>query len=88
MKEFDYVIEIENGLHARPAGMLSTVAKTFESNVKVRANGKEADGKRLLSLMALGAKRGTSLHFEISGTDEAAAEKALMKHCQEKLNNE
>lgn len=88
MVEFKYVLKDKNGLHARPAGMLAGICKTFESDIKVKAGGKEADGKRLLSLMTLGAKCGTELHFIINGKDEDVAEKALKEHCESNLNGE
>ena len=86
MKEFKHIIKDKNGLHARPAGMLATAAKSFESEIRVYASNKEADGKRLLSLMSLGAKAGTELHFKISGSDESEAASALEKHCRERLD--
>ena len=85
MKEYKYILKDKNGLHARPAGMLTKVAKGFESEIRVKAKGKEADGKRLLSLMSLGAKHGDELTFQINGTDEDVAEKVLFKHCEENL---
>lgn len=88
MKEFKCTVQDKNGLHARPAGMLAALAKTFESDVTVKAGLKEADGKRLLSLMSLGAKHGTELLFTISGKDEDVAEKALKDHCENKLNGD
>ena len=88
MKEFTHRVGDKNGLHARPAGLLAMVAKSFESEIKVYAQGKEADCKRLLSLMSLGAKEGTELRFVINGADEEMAEKALKSHCAEKLDGE
>ena len=88
MREFRHVVGDKNGLHARPAGMLATVARSFESEIKIKSQGKEADGKRLLSLMSLGARSGAELHFIIEGKDEDVAEKALRKHCEEKLSGE
>ena len=88
MREFKHVVKDKNGLHARPAGLLAMASKSFESEIKVYANGKEADGKRLLSLMSLGVKCGTEISFKIEGADEEAAEKALIQHCNEKLNGE
>ena len=83
MKEFTYKIEDPNGLHARPAGMLATFAKRFDSNVAVEANGKRADGKRLLSLMSLGAVCGTELCFTINGSDEDDAAAQLERFCRQ-----
>ena len=82
MKDFNFEIKDKNGLHARPAGMLATVARGFDSEIRVSAMGKEADGKRLLSLMSLGAKCGSLLHFKICGVDEAAASETLLKHLE------
>lgn len=86
MREFKHVVGDKNGLHARPAGLLATAARSYESKITVKANGKEADGKRLLSLMSLGAGHNTELCFEIEGNDEDVAVIALKKHCEEKLN--
>ncbi|MBQ7336015.1 MAG: HPr family phosphocarrier protein [Clostridia bacterium] len=83
MKEFTYRIEDENGMHARPAGKLATFAKQFSSRITVKTDKKEGDGKRLLSLMSLGAVCGTELHFLIEGDDEAAACEALERFCKE-----
>lgn len=88
MREFRHVVEDNNGLHARPAGMLANVCKGFESEIKVKADGKEADGKRLLSLMSLGAKHGVLLHFIINGSDEKEAEDAIKKHLEAGKSNE
>lgn len=88
MKEFKYTVNDKNGLHARPAGMLAGLLKGYDSHITVSAMGKEADGKRLLSLMSLGARYGTELIFTINGTDEEIVYEALKKHCEEKLNGE
>ena len=81
MKEFTYRIEDANGLHARPAGMLASFAKRFSSSVRIRANQKEADAKRLLSLMSLGAVAGSELTFLIEGEDEDTAADELLAYC-------
>lgn len=67
-------------MHARPAGKLSALCKQFRSRILVRLNEKEADGKRLLALMGLGASCGSVLHLEINGEDEDAALAALKAH--------
>lgn len=75
MKNFTFTIKHKNGLHARPAGMIATTARGFESEVTVTtvSNGKTFSGKRLLSLMATGAKCGDELTVEVSGPDEETA---------------
>ena len=81
MKRFTYQIKDPNGMHARPAGMLATRAKRFQSEVTVLAGEKKADGKRLLSLMSLGATYGTELTFIITGEDEEIAARDLEEFC-------
>ena len=86
MKEFTHQIKDPNGMHARPAGRLATYVKQFESEVRVKIGEKEADAKRLLSLMSLGAVCGSELHFFIEGTDEGIACEKLEKYCEEELS--
>ena len=55
MKEFKYVITDNEGIHARPAGELVKLAKSFESSVMIEKEGKKADCKKIFGLMGLGA---------------------------------
>ncbi len=77
MIEFTYQVKDPNGIHARPAGKLATFAKQFRSDVQVKSNGKQADAKRLLALMSLGAKTGDVLTFSVAGEDEENAVEQL-----------
>ena len=67
MIKFTYQIKDPNGLHARPAGKLATYAKQFSEEIRIVAGEKEADAKRLLALMSLGAGAGTILTVTVSG---------------------
>lgn len=87
MKEFTYTIEDPNGMHARPAGMLATFAKRFQSEIRIKAGAREADAKRLLSLMSLGATCGTCLTVSVSGEDEELAAKELESYFRDKMQN-
>ena len=40
MKEFTYVVTDENGIHARPAGMLVKEACEFKSTIKIKKGAK------------------------------------------------
>jgi phosphocarrier protein HPr len=81
MKSFKYVIKEAVGIHARPASQLAKEAATFTSAVQVESEGKKADAKRLLALMALGVKCGQEVTFFIEGDDEDTAAEALEKFC-------
>ena len=85
MKQFSYQIEDPNGMHARPAGALATFAKRFASDIRITHGDKEADAKRLLSLMGLGATLGSTLIFSITGEDEAEATEELSAFCRDQL---
>lgn len=86
MKEFTYTIVDKDGMHARPAGRLAACAKQFASSIGVKANGKTADAKRLISLMMLGAVCGTTLTFSVTGEDEERAAMELEQFCRTQWN--
>jgi phosphotransferase system HPr (HPr) family protein len=64
-------------LHARPAADFVRTAMRFSADVWVAAGEREVDAKSLLSILALGARAGTSLHLRAEGADAAAALDAL-----------
>jgi phosphotransferase system HPr (HPr) family protein len=67
-------------LHARPAADFVRAAMGFSAAIRVAANGREADAKSLLNVLALGAKGGTELCLTAEG-DEAAAALDAMRDC-------
>jgi phosphotransferase system HPr (HPr) family protein len=64
-------------LHARPAANFVRTAMRFSARVWVGAGDREVDAKSLLSILALGAKRGTRLRLRAEGDDAVAAIGAL-----------
>jgi phosphocarrier protein HPr len=64
-------------LHARPAGLFVRAAAQFRSSVSVGANGKTANAKSILEVLALGATGGTEVTLTASGEDAAAAVESL-----------
>lgn len=85
MKELVFEIKDKIGLHARPAGLLSENARKFSCDIIIRCDGKEANAKRLLSVMSLGASYGKVLNFVFDGEDENEAYKTIKKVLEEKL---
>ena len=73
MKEFNYVIKDALGIHARPAGMLAKLAKTFESKVQITKGEKTVAASQLLMLMGLGVKQGEEIQITVEGADEEKA---------------
>ena len=70
MKEFMYTVKDEQGIHARPAGMLAKEAKKYESKITIY---KDEKVTRLMALMALGIKCGQEVRVTAEGPDEEAA---------------
>lgn len=64
-------------LHARPAADFVRTAMRFQSTVRVAAGEREVDAKSLLSILALGARRGTLLRLHAEGPDAAKAVHSL-----------
>jgi phosphocarrier protein HPr len=64
-------------LHARPAADFVRTAMRFSARIVVAAGGREADAKSLLSVLALGAKAGTTLRLSAEGGDAAVALETL-----------
>ena len=64
-------------LHARPAASFVKTAMRFRSRVTVGVDGKTADAKSILAVLALGATGGTQLTLSAEGEDADAALDAL-----------
>ena len=85
MKEFTYVITDEQGVHARPAGMLVKFAKELQSSVTITKDGKSADATRLMAVMGLGIKKGQEITVRVEGDNEEAEEAAIAGFFRENL---
>jgi phosphocarrier protein HPr len=73
MKQFDYTIKDELGIHARPAGLLVKEAGKFTSVITLKKGDKTADLKRLFAIMGLGVKKADAVTVTVEGEDEDAA---------------
>lgn len=70
-------VKDENGIHARPAGLLATEAKKYTSDIFVEKNGKRANAKKIFEVMSLCVKGNDEIVVTISGEDEIKAFDAL-----------
>lgn len=61
------------GLHARAAAKLVNTASRFRSDVRLRADNREANAKSIMGVMMLAASKGTELTLETEGPDEDEA---------------
>ena len=83
MKEFTYTIEDELGIHARPAGLLSKLAKSFlDTAVTVTKGDRTVKASRLMNM---GGKKGDTATVAAKGAAEEEAVDALRSFFEENL---
>jgi len=77
--EVTLVVTLPDGvaLHARPAADLVRAASKLQTPVTVSANGKSANARSILEVLALGAPGGTELTLSAAGPDADEAVQAL-----------
>ncbi len=85
MREFQYVIKDAEGIHARPAGELIKLVKTFSSNISMCKDGTSVSCKKILAVMGLGVKQGQEITITMEGEDEDAAYEAISRFLEENL---
>jgi len=61
------------GLHARPAAALATLAKTYLSTITLVKGTEEANAKSAVAIMGLGTAQGDVLRLRASGSDAHSA---------------
>lgn len=79
MKSFTYTVKDELGIHARPAGMIVTEAKKFESTITIDAGAKKAVATKLIAIMSMGVKTGQTVTVTAEGADEDVAIDCMQK---------
>lgn len=84
----DVVVGGPSGLHARPATFFVDVAKGFTADIRVRHDGKVANGKSLAALLGLGADAGSALTLLAKGPDQDVAITALVEAVESGLGEE
>ena len=85
MKEFTYTIKDEQGIHARPAGLLAKKAKEFQSTITMEKGGKSVNLTKLMAVMGLGIKQGDTVTVTVEGGDEETSATAMEKFFGENL---
>ena len=88
MIERELAIRNRLGLHARAAAKFVQTASRFKSEVKIRKNGEEVDGKSILGLLLLAASQGTEITVAVCGEDEVAAFAAVEELIERSFDEE
>lgn len=82
------ILENKEGLHARPAVKLVDTANRFKCDIIIKADGREVNAKSMMSVLTLGAARGTALNFVTSGDDAGEAMDAIEALIRAKFDEE
>ena len=77
MCEREVRIENRNGLHARPAAEIVKAASKFRSEVTIRRDDLEVNGKSIMGVMMLAAEYGTTIFLRANGDDAEQAVEAI-----------
>lgn len=87
----EFVVRNPHGLHTRPSTMLVSTIKKFESNVTVAnldGSATPVNGRSLMKMVSLGAKKGHRLRINAQGADAAEAMSAIAQAINDGLGEE
>jgi phosphotransferase system HPr (HPr) family protein len=77
MKEKTVVIQMKQGMHARPASVFVREAGRFASEVQLTADGVTVNGKSIMGILMLALSPGSQVTLRVDGVDEDEALKIL-----------
>lgn len=73
MVEKTVVVNLEGGLHARPAMDVVKSAASFQSDIRFMKDGKSANAKSIVGIMKLSVAKGEEVTLSVNGPDEQNA---------------
>ena len=76
-KKFTWIEK--NGMHARPAGKITSEASKYESEITISTSESSANAKSIFSMMGLKLKEGSKFNLNINGKDEKVAKENISK---------
>lgn len=86
MKEMDITIQLEHGLHARPAAEFTRVASRFKSDITLVKGDRSVNAKSIIGVMSLGAAKDETIKLIIDGEDEAEVADVLAAYLKGRDN--
>ncbi len=75
--EKDVTIKNRTGLHARPASVFVQIANKFESEIIIKKDDQEVNGKSIMGLLMLAAEKGAVIKIIAEGPDAEQAAQEL-----------
>ncbi|MDF2682160.1 MAG: HPr family phosphocarrier protein [Brevibacillus sp.] len=79
MEQKNIIVQLSQGLHARPAATFVKIATTFASEIKLLKKEKVINGKSIMGIMAAAIAKGEEITLIADGADEKEAIAALEK---------
>ena len=73
MVEKTYLIQNEQGLHMRPAGLVTNTMMKMDCDVNLIVNGNKVNAKSIMNVMAACIKKGTEVTLVCEGPQEEEA---------------
>ena len=80
MSKKEIVIQLSNGLEARPVAMLVQVASQFDSEIHVISGQRTVNAKSIMGMMTLGLDAGEEITLSANGDDENAAMESIEQY--------
>ena len=74
------MIQIRNGLEARPVALLVQVASQYDSEIYVESEDRHVNAKSIMGIMAFNPSKGDSIVVSANGIDEEEAMKEIEKY--------
>ena len=67
------MIQIRNGLEARPVALLVQVASQYDSEIYVESEERHVNAKSIMGIMAFNPSKGMTVNIVAEGSDEEEA---------------
>ncbi|TCP31244.1 phosphocarrier protein [Scopulibacillus darangshiensis] len=77
MAEKTFKVVDETGIHARPATLLVSEASKFQADIQLEYNGRKANLKSIMGVMAMGVRQGADIKIITEGSDAEEALEAI-----------
>ena len=86
----EVVVRVRNelGIHARPAALIVQRANKYKSDIYLRKDDVEVNGKSIMSVMMLAVPSGTEIKIIASGEDETEAVEDLKRLIESKFGED
>lgn len=73
MKEKQFTVIADTGIHARPATLLVQTASRYSSDIQLEYKEKKVNLKSIMGVMSLGIGKGAEITISTDGSDEDEA---------------